>query len=134
MKQFRCLTLLAVLSLTSQVWAANVINLGAEFEKFLAATQNLTLDKFEAEWERFESKHQFIYDRYVYRKDDAGWEQRLRMKRDQFFAQLPVLQDDMKALFASADKVVAEKEVKWAEDRFSKEVSTVLQEMAKNHN
>lgn len=110
MYQLRYLGLLGILLFFSQSRAANIINLGVEFDQFLTATQDLPKDKVETEWERFESKHQFIYDRYVYRKDAAGWEQRLRNKRDQFFSQLPVYKEDMKALFASADKVVAEKE------------------------
>lgn len=110
MKHIQCLSLLVTLLLSTDLWAANIINLGDDFDQFLVATQNLPKDKVENEWERFESKHQSIYDRYVYRKHTPGWEQRLREKRDLFFGQLPVLKDDMKALFASAELIVAEKE------------------------
>ncbi len=108
MKQ--AVTLFFVLSIGCQARAANIVNLGGEFEQFLIATQGIPQDKVEAEWEKFESKHQLIYDQYVYRKNTAGWEQQLRKKRDHFFAQLPSIRDDMKALFTQADSVVANQE------------------------
>lgn len=102
--------LLGALCFSSHSSAARIVNLGSDFDQFLRNTAHASQEEVEAEWERFEAKHQSIYDKHVYRKGDTDWELRLRKKRDLFFHGLPQLKDDMQTLFASAEKIVIEKE------------------------
>ena len=60
------------------IFAAQLVNLGSEFDAFVKASQGKTSQDVEAEWVKFESKHQAIYDSAVYRKSEKDWEQRLR--------------------------------------------------------
>src|SRR5258708_2762321 len=82
--------------------AAKLVNLGSEFEAFLAASQGQAPDQVEKNWEAFESHHQKIYNEAIYRKDTPGWEARLRTKRDVFFAKLPTFSAKMVELFNHA--------------------------------
>jgi len=110
MKRIAYFAFLGLILLSKSTWAARVINLGDEFDQFVKTSAGTSREVVEAEWDRFESRHQYIYDRFVYRKGDSGWEQRKQKKRNAFFAKLFSIQDDMRAIFTSAERLVAEKE------------------------
>ena len=90
--------------------SAQLVNLGGEFDAFVAASQGKDAVGIEAEWAKFETNHQSIYDEAVYRKSDPGWEQRLRLKRDRFFVDFRTLAPKMDLLFAQAPELVSRQE------------------------
>jgi hypothetical protein len=101
--------LVCVLTLTAQqATALQLINLGPEYDAFVRNVDGQDTASVEAEWVKFESRYQEIYDSAVYRKSEAGWEKRLRQKRDKFFAQYKTSTPKMNELFDKAGQIVGE--------------------------
>lgn len=101
---------LAVTFVPLPLGAANLINAGPDFEKFLNAIEGQTPATVELEWMRFEAKYNPVYDEYIFQKGQPQWKVRRAIHRDEFLTQLPALKEEMKALFAEAEKIVAKHE------------------------
>lgn len=102
---------ISLLALNSQ--AAQLVNLGAEYDAFVKATDGQDSSVVEAEWAKFEARHQSIYDNAVYRKSEPGWEKRVEQRRTNFFGEYKQLTPQMDLLFAKADSIVQEQEARF---------------------
>jgi hypothetical protein len=105
--------LIGILLTISYANTANLINLGGEFEKFLADTQDQNAVQAEQTWISFEARHQSIYNNEVYNKGTDGWEARQLSKRALYFSKLPVIKERMLELFHNAAPIVAEREAQF---------------------
>src|SRR5205807_2687175 len=86
-------------------FGANLVNFGPEYDVFVQAGAGKDAAGLEVEWEKFEVRHQDIYDKVIYDKTKPGWEKRLRDKRDAFFAEYTGLTPKMDDLFAQASVI-----------------------------
>src|SRR3989339_1548840 len=108
MKKFLLISAIA-LSFTNS-YAANVINLGPQFNQDMSGWRDLDDEQKNILLDNFESKNQFLYDTGVYRKGDGDWTARKTKRREIFFKELPNIETKMNILFDAAERLVTEKE------------------------
>src|SRR5688572_8045291 len=84
--------------------AANLVNLGPDFEVFVNESQGATTLEKLAALKRFESKYQALFDQVVYQKEVRhDWQFRQAKSRGFLFENLPAIQSEMMEFFAKAE-------------------------------
>ena len=106
MRLFQGFLIFVLIAVAQNTFAVKFVNLGGEYDAFVKASRGKDLAGVEAEWVKFEARHQQIFDLAVYRKQEPGWEDRLRKRRDGFFPEYVALTPKMDELFARAESVV----------------------------